>query len=112
MPGENGRKASMSNSRLPEHPSLEYLKKLAKERLEELRRADPRAKLATALLSIARDHGFSSWRALKVEVERRQASHVERFFEACTRGDVEALRESIAHDGTLVRASDPHGHHQ
>ena len=36
----------MSNSKLPERASLEYLKKLAKDRLQELRRADPRAKLA------------------------------------------------------------------
>src|SRR5688572_17467371 len=33
----------MSNSQLPERASLEYLKKLAKERLQALRRADPRA---------------------------------------------------------------------
>jgi hypothetical protein len=38
----------MSNSKLPERASLEYLKKLAKDRLRDLRRADPRAKLATA----------------------------------------------------------------
>ena len=31
----------MSNSKLPERASLEYLKKLAKDRLQELRRADP-----------------------------------------------------------------------
>ena len=51
----------MSNSKLPERASLEYLKKLAKERLQELRRGDPRAKLAAALLDVAREHGFSSW---------------------------------------------------
>src|ERR1700732_4155954 len=60
----------MSNSQLPERASLEYLKKLAKDRLQDLRRADPQAKLATALLAVARDHGFSSWRALKAEVEQ------------------------------------------
>lgn len=63
----------MSNSQLPERASLEYLKKLAKDRLRELRRSDPEAKLATALLSVARDYGFPSWRALKDEVERRRA---------------------------------------
>jgi hypothetical protein len=31
----------MSDSKLPERPSLEYLKKLAKNRLTELRRTDP-----------------------------------------------------------------------
>jgi hypothetical protein len=48
----------MSNSKLPERASLEYLRKLAKDRLQELRRADPQAKLAAALLAVARDHGF------------------------------------------------------
>jgi hypothetical protein len=31
----------MLNAKLPERPSLEYLKKLAKDRLQELRRTDP-----------------------------------------------------------------------
>jgi ankyrin repeat protein/catechol 2,3-dioxygenase-like lactoylglutathione lyase family enzyme len=94
----------MSNSKLPERASLEYLKKLAKDRLRELRQVDPRAKLATALLSVARDHGFSSWRALKAEVERRQTQNTAVFFEACARGDVEALRGLLMNDPSLVRA--------
>jgi len=72
----------MSNSKLPECASLEYLKKLAKDRLQELRRADPQAKLATALLAVARDHGFSSWRALKAEIEQRQTRNTPPFFDA------------------------------
>jgi len=44
----------VSNSKLPERASLEYLKKQAKDRLAELRHADPQAKLATALLDVAR----------------------------------------------------------
>ena len=82
----------MSNSKLPERASLEYLEKLAKERLQELRRADPQAKLATALLAVARDHGFPSWRALKAEIEQRQSNNAALFFEACAKGDVEVLR--------------------
>jgi hypothetical protein len=35
----------MANSKLPERASLEYLQRLAKDRLQELRRADPQAKL-------------------------------------------------------------------
>jgi ankyrin repeat protein len=97
----------MSNSRLPERASLEYLRKLAKDRLQELRRTDPRAKLATALLLVAREHGFPSWRALKAEIEQRQAANVAVFFEACTKGDAEALRRLLASDPSLVRVSDP-----
>src|SRR5437762_174709 len=97
----------MSNARLPERPSLEYLKKLAKDRLEELRLADPRAKLSTALLHVAREHGFSSWRALKEEVERRRAKTAGRFFEAAANGDLDTLRMLLAGDRDLVRAEDP-----
>ncbi len=37
---------------LPERASLEFLKKLAKERLRELRRRDPEARLAAAQLAV------------------------------------------------------------
>jgi catechol 2,3-dioxygenase-like lactoylglutathione lyase family enzyme len=66
----------MSDSKLPERPSLEYLRKLARNRLPELRRTDPGAKLATALLLVAREHGFPSWRALKAELDSRRAKKV------------------------------------
>src|SRR5882672_9102708 len=101
----------MSSSKLPERASLEYLKKLAKDRLQELRRADPRAKLATALLTVARDHGFPSWRGLKAELEQRQTKNVALFFEACAKGDVELLRGLLATDPTLARVSNPVGHY-
>jgi len=56
---------------LPERASYEFLKKLAKERLAVLRAADPTARLSSAQLAIAREYGFSSWRALKAEIDRR-----------------------------------------
>jgi ankyrin repeat protein len=93
----------MSSSNLPERPSLEYLKKLAKERLRELRRADPGARLAQAQLAVARDHGFRSWRALKAEVDRLGASLIESFQAACAEGDVPALRRLLDEDESLVR---------
>lgn len=101
----------MSNSQLPEHPSLEYLKKLAKDRLRDLRNTDRGARLAAAQLLVARDHGFSSWRALKAEVERRQRGNLGLFFEACARGEVAALAELLAKDASLVRAADPAAQH-
>ena len=70
----------------PERASYEFLKKLAKERLALLRAAHPETKLATAQLAIARDHGFSSWRALKAELDRRRAPNVAAFISACTAG--------------------------
>lgn len=98
----------MSNAKLPERASLEYLKKLAKDRLQELRQTDPHAKLAMAQLAVARDYGFSSWRALKTEIERRQTDSAATFFEACGKGDIETLRGLLAQDPGLVRASRPH----
>jgi catechol 2,3-dioxygenase-like lactoylglutathione lyase family enzyme len=62
----------MSASKLPERPSLAYLRKLAKDRLEKLRQSDPETKLAAALLDVAREYGFPSWRALKADLEQRQ----------------------------------------
>src|SRR5712692_1588576 len=102
----------MSNSKLPQRASLEYLRKLAKDRLPELRRADPHAKLATALLTVARDHGFASWRALKAELERRQTNDVALFFGACEKGDIEALRGLLANDPSLVRIDHPQARHR
>ena len=97
----------MSNAQFPERASLEYLKKLAKDRLRELRLTDPQAKLTAAQLAVARDHGFSSWRALKAEVERRQAGNTAPFFEACANGDLEALRGLLADDSSLARSPNP-----
>ena len=54
---------------LPSQPNLDWLKKSAKERLAELRVAEPAAKLHQAQLDIARDYGFASWRALKAHVD-------------------------------------------
>jgi len=76
---------------LPERPSLDHLRKQAKELLQDVRRADPVAidrvrAIAPHLLSepafrlhdaqscIAREYGFASWSQLKIEVESRLAT--------------------------------------
>lgn len=56
---------------LPGRANLEHLKNEAKQRLEALRATDPRVKLSEAQFRLARDYGFSSWRELKAEVDRR-----------------------------------------
>lgn len=93
----------MPSSELPDRASLEYLKKLAKERLRELRRVDPTARLAAGQMDVARDHGFPSWRALKAEVERRRSPVIEGFFAACAAGNVALLREFLDKDPDLAR---------
>lgn len=54
-----------SPSKLPLRPSLEQLKKQAKERLETM----PGATLAEAQFALARHYGFESWAKLKHHVE-------------------------------------------
>lgn len=58
---------------IPARPSLEWLRKTAKDRLSQARSVTPEAKLAAAQLEIAREYGFSSWRAMKVHVDRLSA---------------------------------------
>jgi ankyrin repeat protein len=101
----------MSKSKLPQRPSLEYLKKLAKDRLKEMRRGDPGARLAAALLAVAREHGFSSWRTLKAEVEKRREKRVARFIEACIKGDLATLTKLLDEEPGLVRVLSAHKAH-
>jgi hypothetical protein len=54
---------------LPARPSIEYLKKLAKQQVAALRKQGQAASLAGAQLALARKYGFPSWRKLKVHVE-------------------------------------------
>jgi ankyrin repeat protein len=93
----------MSPLKLPEHPSLEFLKKVAKQRLRALRAKDANAQLAQAQLQVAREYGFASWRALKAEVDRRRAPQITAFFRAAEAGDVERVRELLQHDASLVQ---------
>jgi ankyrin repeat protein len=102
----------MPDERLPERPSLEYLRKLAKERLRAMRPSDPNVKLAAAQLAIAREHGFSSWRALKAEVDRRSADPTHGFLDACADGDADSVASLLAEQPALATAVDerrPHG---
>jgi hypothetical protein len=92
--------------------SLEYLKKLATNRLQELRQADPAAQLASAQLAVARDHGFPSWRALKMEIEQRRPVPTPLFFEACAGGDVTGLRGLLANNPNLVQEENPDAPHR
>jgi hypothetical protein len=85
----------MSNPTLPTRASLEYLRKLAKDRLAVLREKNPQAQLATALLAVAQEHGFSSWRALKAEIDRRHTTHASQLFEAIDHGDAGTVRSLL-----------------
>ena len=94
----------MSNPTLPARASLEYLRKLAKDRLAVLREKHPETQLATALLAVAQEHGFSSWRALKAELDRRHATHASHLFEAIDRDDAATVRSLLRNEPGLIHA--------
>src|SRR4051812_11043770 len=56
----------------PAQPSLEHLRKEAKQELAALRLRAGSTQLADAQLLVARTYGFSSWRAMKLEIDRRR----------------------------------------
>lgn len=58
---------------IPARPSLEWLRKTAKDRLAELRAAEPATRLAEAQRQTAGAFGFASWPRLKAHVERLAA---------------------------------------
>lgn len=74
---------------LPDAPNLEWLRKQARRRLAELRQATPTARLADAQFDLAKQYGFSSWRALKAHVDSLAVDG--QLFDAAKRGDVAAL---------------------
>jgi hypothetical protein len=54
---------------LPDDPSIEQLRKQARELRDELRRDDPSVKLSTAQRLVARKYGFPSWPKLVRHLE-------------------------------------------
>lgn len=86
---EPARGPAPASSPLPDAPSLEWLRKQAKRRLEELRQTEPTARLADAQFALAKQYGFSSWRALKAHVDSLTVEG--QLFEAARTGDVERL---------------------
>ncbi len=83
---------------LPANPNLDWLRKAAKRRHTELCTGEPSARLHQAQLALARDYGFTSWRALKAHVDAiTPAQGVrDRVFAAARAGDIEALRRAFA----------------
>ena len=112
---------------LPERPSLEQLRKQAREHLDMLRVADPAVKLAAAQHALARAYGFESWPKLVHHVESLQpasrmlqpaalrsddkllwspgrGTDLWALIQACISGDLDAARALIARDPSLARA--------
>ncbi len=91
-------------SSLPERPSLEWLRKAAKERLRALRAQDPAARLAQAQLLVAREHGFTSWAKMKQLVEGGEGGQggVDRLLELVGAGRLDEVRDMLDAHPMLV----------
>ena len=74
----------------PDNPNLAWLRKQAKRRLLELRKAKPDAQLAEAQYQLAMEHGFSSWRALKTHIDYLSVDH--QLFAAAKNGEAGILK--------------------
>src|SRR5262245_54730061 len=116
-----------SPRRLPDRPSLEQLRKQAKEHLATLRATDPSATLSIAQHALAREYGFDSWPKLVHHVESMQPARrmlqpaelksdqkllwspgrgtdVWALMQACASGDLEAVRALITKNPSLARS--------
>jgi ankyrin repeat protein len=109
-----GKEGAMAPA-LPPQPSLDWLRKTAKDQLRGLRAVRPGATLAQAQLELARQYGFASWRALKAHVDElagaragRDDAAVRRFLEHVGTGDAAAVRAAISADPGIVCAVGPH----
>jgi hypothetical protein len=87
------------SSDLPDRPSLEHLRRQARERLRELRVRKPGTQLADAQHAIARDYGFPSWPKLKAHVDAVTSSTHAASSDAAARALAVHLRDN---DGRLV----------
>ena len=89
---------------LPENPSLEYLKKQAKELLCSM----PQGKLAEAQRVLANEYGFATWAKLKAHVEALGLSPAEALKAAVCASDAVRVREVLERYPELrARIDDP-----
>ena len=105
------------SSSLPPRPSLEWLRKTAKQRLAELRASDPKAKLADAQRDVAREYGFPSWRKLKAHVEALSAPTpppsgaddvIKQFFRLIAAGGIDEVRAVLDAAPQMASVNGPH----
>ena len=87
---------------LPDTPNLDWLKQAGEAPLEELRHANPAAQLADAQFDLAKEYGFSSWRALKAHIDSLTVDG--QVFDAARNGDVNRLTALLDHHPDKLHA--------
>ena len=93
---------------LPDNPNLDWLRKAAKRRLEEMRAGNPDAQLADAQFDLAKQYGFSSWRALKAHID---SLTLEGQLFAAAKNDANKLAVLLdAHPDKLLVRDEPYEH--
>lgn len=119
MPDEADRSAAAPLP-LPDNPDLDWLRKRAKHRLDELRQTNPDAQLSAAQFELAKRYGFPSWRALKAHVDSLTVDG--QLFDAAQKGDVDRLAALLdehpdklharkkPYEWSLLHAAAHHGH--
>ena len=85
---------------LPVRPSLEFLKKSAKQQVAAHRRQGRTISLAAAQLALARKYGFPSWRKLKAHIELLEGAAAA--VEAVSSGDTKTLKRLLRQDSSLA----------
>lgn len=97
------------SSSLPDAPNVDWLRKQAKRTLIQLRKANPAAKLADAQFDLAKQYGFSSWRALKEHIDGLTVEG--QLFEAAKNSDARALAALLdVHPEKLEARNKPYAH--
>ena len=105
----------MSLRELPARPNLEHLKNQARKLLRQALESDPSAsfrfaaigvtsqqpKLADALHVIAREHGFETWPALRLNLEANSENPVEALTAALKSNDVSLVRNVLVRHPSL-----------
>ena len=92
---------------LPDKPSMEWLRKQAKRLLDQLQADNPAAQLTDAQFQLAKEYGFSSWRALKAHIDSLTIEG--QLFDAASSGDTARLAGLLdAHPDALNVRNEPY----
>ncbi|MEP5728919.1 MAG: ankyrin repeat domain-containing protein [Sulfitobacter sp.] len=103
----------MTNT-LPAHANIEWLKKTAKQQKNRLSRANPTVKLADVQFDLAKEYGFSSWRALTAFCAQQdpqpsaQNNQVDGFLRHVSEGQHDAILAALALNPEFANATGNH----
>ena len=105
----------LMSKQIPDSANLEWLRKAAKQLHKSWLAQGKTAKLADAQFFMAREYGFSSWRAMKADIEARQpntvgipAGKANDFLRHAGEGDIAAVRSMLDRMPAIVNVVADH----